>query len=213
MQADLLELVHIRLGTGHQYPLPFCASSSFCLGCLWSPVLATFLCWPVWVSPLDVDYVCPFSAKLFKTIFHTVLPKISNSQHYTNNLQIILRPQIQSWHPTSTLTTESALAILKVAPDSFWQYSAALFDKQKEYFDIPTVNETRNDTYKRLAKLAKESVGANEEELYDLLKIPEKGDEGALNAGNGVTNDIKRIVKVWSHDRRGLDALEAVMVR
>ncbi|KKY26487.1 putative thioredoxin-like protein [Phaeomoniella chlamydospora] len=162
---------------------------------------------------LYVDYVCPFSAKLFKTIFHTVLPKISNSQHYTNNLQIILRPQIQSWHPTSTLTTESALAILKVAPDSFWQYSAALFDKQKEYFDIPTVNETRNDTYKRLAKLAKESVGANEEELYDLLKIPEKGDEGALNAGNGVTNDIKRIVKVWSHDRRGLDALEAVMVR
>lgn len=28
--------------------------------------------------------------------------------------------------------------------------------------------------------------------MYDLLKIPEKaGDDGSLNAGNGVTDDLK----------------------
>lgn len=133
---------------------------------------------------------------MFKTIYGALLPKLSNDKKYSENLNIILRPQIQPWHPSSTLVHESALAVNALAPESFWQYSSALFDKQKEYFDVNVVNETRNNTYKRLAALAKDSVGLSEKEVYGLLEIPDKADGDSLNVGNKVTNDLKRIVKV-----------------
>lgn len=55
------------------------------------------------------------------------------------------------------------------------------------------MNEVRNDTYKRLAALAA-TVGVDEKKVYDLLVIKDAG-EGA-NKGNGVTDDIKLMVKV-----------------
>lgn len=59
------------------------------------------------------------------------------------------------------------------------------------------MNETRNETYKRLAKLASQSAGVDERELYELLAIPtEKGDDGSLNVGNAVTNDLKTVIKM-----------------
>ena len=58
------------------------------------------------------------------------------------------------------------------------------------------VNEARNDTYKRLAKLAG-SVGLEESQVLELLIISDKpGEGGALNIGNKVTDDIKLMVKV-----------------
>ncbi len=58
------------------------------------------------------------------------------------------------------------------------------------------VKETRNDTYKRLAKLAGE-VGVDEKEVYGLLEVGDKpGEDGGLNVGNRVTDDVKVMVKV-----------------
>lgn len=58
------------------------------------------------------------------------------------------------------------------------------------------VHETRNQTYGRLAKLGA-SVGVNEEAMYDLLHIDDKPKaDGALNEGNGVTNELKVLVKM-----------------
>ena len=71
----------------------------------------------------------------------------------------------------------------------------ALFDKQAEYFDVNVVNETRNNTYSRLSKLAG-SVGIDEKTIYSLLEISDKpGPDGSLNSGNKVTNDIKLLTK------------------
>lgn len=71
----------------------------------------------------------------------------------------------------------------------------ALFDKQAEYFDVNVVNETRNNTYSRLSKLAG-SVGIDEKKIYSLLEISDKpGSDGSLNSGNKVTNDIKLLTK------------------
>ena len=48
------------------------------------------------------------------------------------------------------------------------------------------VNEKRNDTYKRLAKIAG-SVGIDEGKFYELLEISDKpGPDGSLNSGNKV---------------------------
>jgi len=110
-------------------------------------------------------------------------------------VQIVFRPQVQPWHPSSTLVHEAAFAVLKLSPAAFWPFSAALFADQKSYFDVNVVNETRNQTYRRLAKLGA-SVGVDENEMFALLEIGEKpAADGGLNVGNKVTDDFKVAVK------------------
>ncbi|KAI1204797.1 thioredoxin-like protein [Annulohypoxylon truncatum] len=140
---------------------------------------------------LFLDYVCPFSAKQFATFYHGVVPLIKANPKWASGLEVLLRQQVQPWHPASTLAHEAALAVLRVAPAKYWDFSDALFRAQLEYFDEATVNEKRNDTYKRLAKLAG-SVGVDEAKVYELLVIADKVPEGGHpNFGNKVTNDLK----------------------
>lgn len=85
---------------------------------------------------------------------------------------------------------------MKIAPEKYWDFSAALFEHQKDYFDVSVVNETRNKTYERLAKLAG-SVGVDEQEVLRMLMVSDKPSaDGQLNTGNQVTNDVKLMVKV-----------------
>jgi len=131
---------------------------------------------------------------MYNTLYTYILPSIESK--YDGKLQVVFRQQIQPWHPSSTLTHEAGVAVLKLAPEKFYKFSAALFEKQKEFFDVNVVNETRNKTYERLAKIAG-SVGIEEGKVLDLLRVPDKaGPDGTLNVGNGVTNDIKVMVKV-----------------
>lgn len=153
---------------------------------------------PTTTHTLEVylDYVCPFSAKIFSRIMNDVVPLLKNNPAWADALTIIFRPQVQPWHPSSTLVHEAALAVLQVQPDKFWDFSAKLFEEQKDYFDVNVVNETRNNTYKRLAKVAAKA-GVDEDKIYQLLVIPEKpGDDGSLNSGNGVTTDMKLVTKM-----------------
>jgi len=126
-------------------------------------------------------------------VYNSVYPVIEKK--YASKVQVIFRQQIQPWHPSSTLTHEAGAAVLRLAPEKFFPFSAALFEQQTEYFDVSVVNETRNATYKRLAKIAA-SVEVNEQEVYDLLKIPEKAEGDSLNVGNKVTDDVKVMVKM-----------------
>ncbi|ATY63370.1 Thioredoxin-like protein [Cordyceps militaris] len=145
---------------------------------------------------LYLDYCCPYSAKLFRALQTIVTPLVHADPAWARGLAVVFRQQVQPWHPSSTLLHESALAVLRLAPDKFWEFSAALFDAQKSFFDINVVNETRNDTYRRLAKIAG-GVGVDEDKVYELLAIPEKAEsDGALNVGNGVTNDLKLVIKM-----------------
>ncbi|KAI1752168.1 thioredoxin-like protein [Xylaria castorea] len=144
---------------------------------------------------LFLDYVCPFSARQFKTIYNVVAPMIKSNPKWAGSVQFIFRQQIQPWHPSSTLTHEAAVAVLQVAPEKYWAFSDALFADQDSYFDVSVVNETRNQTYRRLAKLAA-GVGVDEAAVYDRLAISDKpAGDGSLNTGNKVTNDIKVLVK------------------
>ena len=131
---------------------------------------------------------------MFNTVYTSVAPVISKK--YSSRVQIIFRQQIQPWHPSSTLVHEAGAAVLKVAPAKFWTFSAALFKAQNDFFDVNVVNEERNDTYKRLAAIAAKE-GIDEKKILDLLTVSDKpGNDGSLNIGNGVTNDIKQLVKV-----------------
>lgn len=134
-----------------------------------------------------------FSAKMFSTLYSSVLPSLSKK--YPSKVKFLFRQQIQPWHPSSTLVHEAGAAVLRLAPDKFWDFSAKLFEKQKDYFDVYVVKERRNETYKRLAKLAAE-VGVSENDVYGMLEIPDQEKDGSANVGNRVTDDIKLMVKV-----------------
>jgi len=149
------------------------------------------------LSPLpnphaDLDYVCPFSAKLFNTLYNS---RLQSRLLQTPNLVLIFRQQIQPWHPSSTLVHEAGYAVQRVQADKFWEFSKVLFARQKEFFDVNVVNETRNATYRRLSKIAG-SVGVSEEDVYALLEVSDKAaEDGSLNIGNRVTDDVKVQVK------------------
>ncbi|EUC36663.1 hypothetical protein COCCADRAFT_87536 [Bipolaris zeicola 26-R-13] len=143
---------------------------------------------------LYLDYVCPFSAKMYKTLFTTPL-RTTLLSTYSTSLVTIFRQQIQPWHPSSTLVHEAAYAVQRVDSSKFYDFSEKLFEQQKDFFDVSLVNETRNQTYRRLAKIAV-SVGVDEGKVYGLLEISDKpGEDGSLNSGNGVTDDVKVQVK------------------
>ena len=130
---------------------------------------------------------------MFVTVYKSVIPMIE--QKYNGKVEIIFRQMIQPWHPSSTLVHEAGVAVLRLKPEKFYDFSEKLFEQQTDYFDANVVNEVRNDTYKRLAKIAG-SVGVEESKFLDLLTISDKPDsEGGLNSGNGVTNDVKVLVK------------------
>ncbi|KAJ5675874.1 hypothetical protein N7462_008771 [Penicillium macrosclerotiorum] len=129
---------------------------------------------------------------MFNT-FYTLSPTIAHQ--YGSRLQVIFRQHIQPWHPSSTLTHEAGAAVLRLAPEKFWDFSATLFQHQSEFFDVSVVNETRNKTYERLARIAG-SVGVDEQSVLNLLTIPDTPDStGQLNVGNQVTNDLKLMIK------------------
>ena len=135
---------------------------------------------------------------MFKTLYTSVLPLLPKK--YPSKVQFLFRQQIQPWHPSSTLCHEAGAAVLRLSPEKFWPFSEALFENQADFFDVNVVNEGRNQTYERLAKLAGK-VGIEEKQVYGLLEVPDKpGEGGSLNVGNKVTDDVKLMVKVRSHN-------------
>ena len=143
---------------------------------------------------LFLDYVCPFSKKMFDTFYDGVYPTVRSK--YQDRVQFLFRQQIQPWHPSSTLVHEAGAAVLQTSPDKFWEFSKALFDKQTDFFDVSVVHEERNKTYERLSKIAG-GVGIDEKKILGLLHVADKPDkDGSMNIGNGVTNDIKVMVNV-----------------
>jgi hypothetical protein len=143
--------------------------------------------------PARAKLTAQYSAKLFNTLYHTVLPLLRARTGPPTLL--ILRPQVQPWHPSSTLVHEAALAVARLAPAAYWPYAAQLYAHQRDFFDVRVVREARNDTYRRLASLAP-AVGVDADALYALLEVPhEPGPEGELNVGNAVTDDLKLLIR------------------
>ncbi|CAG8496107.1 5444_t:CDS:2 [Ambispora gerdemannii] len=118
-----------------------------------------------------------------------------DSEH-PNKVQFILRQQVQPWHPSSTIVHEAALAVEKIDKTKFFEFSAKLFESQKDYFDESVQELNRNQINKKLAKLA-ESVGISPSDFLEQLHISSTDDSStARNVGNKVTNDLKIHIKL-----------------
>lgn len=143
-----------------------------------------------------IDPVCPFSKRLFTSFYNNVLPQLGAGKY--KEVNAIIRPQIQPWHPSSTLTVESLLAVSVLAnkSDTVFEYLKSLFDASDKYYDSHTISEPRQQTYERLAKLAGKLVDSKD--FANLVAIDAAGSEQeeGKNAGNKVTVLVKWITKL-----------------
>ncbi|ORY77744.1 hypothetical protein BCR37DRAFT_382641 [Protomyces lactucae-debilis] len=154
------------------------------------------------VIELYLDFVCPFSEKLFYTLFHHVLNADHGPKPFLKKIQFLFRNQVQPWHPSSTLLHEASLAVAVInrhAPHVWWHVASILFQKSKEFYDTATAHETRQETYNRLADIiVPESDGSiTREELLSLLSIDKTAPgKTPTNGGNRVTDLLKQQIKL-----------------
>lgn len=78
-----------------------------------------------------LDFVCPFSKRLFERVFNEVLPAAEKA--HPGKLRFIFRHQIQPWHPQSAIVHEASVAVAQVDPSKFLAYAAILFAKQTQW--------------------------------------------------------------------------------
>lgn len=95
------------------------------------------------------------------------------------------------------MTHEAGLAVERVDPSKFWDFSMALFANQTQYYDSSTATESRLNMYERLAKLAQDSTGVSATEVLQNLYFPpvQIGSAEGHNVGNAVTDDLKLLVR------------------
>ena len=149
------------------------------------------------IGPMDapvtltawLDYACPFSAKLFKTVTTQVIP------HYGEKVRFVFYHQPQPWHPQSTMLHEAGVGVYNLGGvDAFWKFSAALFDTATDFYDANTYDKSRSQIYEELAALAQSAAGVPKADLLAKLRRIEK--EGELNTGNECTQNLKFFVKL-----------------
>ncbi|CAE6417080.1 unnamed protein product [Rhizoctonia solani] len=138
---------------------------------------------------LYLDFVCPFSAKIFTNAVDSVLKPLFTEGKYAGKVKLLLRLQPQPWHGSSTFTHEAALAVGRVAPEKFLEYVTELFKAQEQFFDIPTSTLTPLQIREKLIALA--PGGVDKTAVADLLEL-----KSTPNGGVSVTDDLKYNIKL-----------------
>ncbi|KAK9380653.1 thioredoxin-like protein [Kockiozyma suomiensis] len=140
-----------------------------------------------------LDYVCRFSRIMFTNLYHNVLPAIAD-KFPDQAFVFVFRQHVQPWHPSSPLVHEAAIAVERLDPSKFWAFSDALFAVSPQFYDEAVYDESRPQTYERLADLAAKSVDIDKQAMLELLAVkPAVGEP--TNAGNEISNDLKLFIR------------------
>ena len=147
-----------------------------------------------------LDLICPFSAKMFNTLYDKVIPSLDD------DITVTLHQVVQPWHPQGTMVHETALAVKEVAPEKYAPYVSTLYAAFMEgkFKDEDTWDKTRAQIYDDLVALIPEGVDTNA--VRALLAMGEAGG----NAGNEMTQQLKFACKF--HRTRGVHVTPTVFV-
>ncbi|WPK24281.1 hypothetical protein PUMCH_001548 [Australozyma saopauloensis] len=150
------------------------------------------------VVNLYLDYNCPFSAKMYFTLFKTI-PQVQKK--HPDVFQFVFVNVVQPWHPQSVLLNEYALVVAQLlrekAPEKsnelFWNVSYELFANKDKFFDSVTSNVGRNDYYKLINDVVfdKLELPITKTDVLGKLEIAATDLANASNAGNAAIADVK----------------------
>eukprot|EP00755_Sulcionema_specki_P022370 Sspe_Gene.76336::Locus_47696_Transcript_1_1_Confidence_1.000_Length_723::g.76336::m.76336 len=130
---------------------------------------------------LDLD--CPFSAKMFSTVYGSVEPAVK-----TRKIAFFFNPVPQPWHPQSCVMAEAFLAVQAIAPAKVLNFARLVFEaREAKYVDRVTKDKSRIQLYHELAVEA-EAAGVGKDDFLQKLSISDEG-------GTAVTPALKKAVK------------------
>ncbi|TYJ54422.1 hypothetical protein B9479_004932 [Cryptococcus floricola] len=151
-----------------------------------------------------LDPLCPFSAKIARSLDENVVPQITKGGKYEGKLSVVIRLYPQPFHYYSALVIEAIIVVANKYPHLFWPYLLAVFDQQKEFFNRPASGTTPAHARDQLVGFAVEEViPANDPdaakgpksklfgELRDALEIKE-----SENGGTEGTEGLKYVNKL-----------------
>nr|XP_018265835.1 uncharacterized protein I303_02209 [Kwoniella dejecticola CBS 10117]OBR87993.1 hypothetical protein I303_02209 [Kwoniella dejecticola CBS 10117] len=152
------------------------------------------------ILDIYLDPLCPYSAKITRSLSTNVLPLITNGGKYEGRLSLVTRIYPQPFHYFAPFHTEALIVFGKTYPDLFWEYLTAIFDTQTEYFNQPSTQLTPSQTRDKLVNLATDLLEKNNKftgpkskvfgELRDKLE-----NKGSPNGGTEATDDLKYLGK------------------
>ena len=147
-----------------------------------------------------LDLVCPFSCKMFNTLYEGVIPALKNDPDF----EFVLHQVIQPWHPQGTMVHEAALACKRVSPETYAEYVHALYAAYTNgiFKDIEAWDKTRSELHEECLTLL--PSGVDKDAVKALLVRSESGD------GNTITQELKWACK--SHRARSVHVTPTVFV-
>ena len=151
---------------------------------------------------LFLDLICPFSCKMYKTLYNEVLPKLSVEQK--DKIAFVVNQVPQPWHPHGTYVHEAALAVKDVAPAAYPVYVDKLYScfTDGQFKDASTWDKSRAQIYGELIEALPSEVDAAAVQA----KLTMKEDNG----GTPMTQAIKWACKY--HRGRGVHVTPTVHV-
>jgi hypothetical protein len=118
------------------------------------------------VCELFVDFVCPYSRKLFTTL-KTVMPS------YEAKVCFVFHNVIQPWHHQSLWLHETSFAVKMVSPASLLPFWQIMFEQAPNYYDKHVFGITRPEFYDKVAALGS-TVICNEEKERNENEVKEE---------------------------------------
>ena len=147
-----------------------------------------------------LDLVCPFSCKMFNTLYEGVLPAFKEDP----DVEFVLHQVIQPWHPQGVMVHEAALACKRVAPEKYADFVHALYAAYTsgQFKDASAWDKTRSQLHDECLALL--PSGVNTEAVKALLVRSDSG------SGNEITQELKWACKI--HRTRGVHVTPTVFI-
>ena len=157
------------------------------------------------VVDLFHDVCCPYSKKMFDTVFRSLIPALEK-ENLIGGIQFLWQSVPQPWHAQSCCMHDAIMAASILDVEKTPTYILNIFAKQTDFFDDQAKNLSRVQIYEKLAAIGGES-GYDISSLSALLSLEDvKGNEGLGN----VTQYLKWAVKY--HRVRGVHVTPTVFI-
>ncbi|KAK8846673.1 hypothetical protein IAR55_005760 [Kwoniella newhampshirensis] len=153
------------------------------------------------VLEVYLDPLCPFSAKITRSITANVLPLLVKGGRYDGKLSLIPRLYAQPFHYFGPFHIEALLVFGEQYPELFWDYLVAIFDHQEEYFTQASSSLTPSQARDKLVHLAvsileaKGKASGPQSKLFGELR-DKLENKGSPNGGNEATDGLKHSLKI-----------------
>lgn len=136
-----------------------------------------------------VDFTCPFSKRLMSRLKDEVKP------HYGPQLDVVIIPFAQPWHPASAMVHEAFHSACMAAPDKTEEILSETMRFGLEYFnDVDAMDKSRKHVHEECAGLYS-ALGVPKDKFLEYLTLPPEDQRENKNPGVPATRSMKFYTK------------------